>query len=125
MIFWEPVIWNNFATTPITFSILVHHDFYLISIFISLFIVSCGFFGFFLNTTSIIHLLIYSEIILIGFNLLFLFLSLILNDISFQIFSIVILCLSALDSCIGLTLIYRLSILYKEIDLHLLLKLTD
>ena len=80
-------------------------------IILSLVIFIIGSFGIFITRRNIIVIIMSIELILLSVNLLFIFFSLYLDDISGQIISLYILTIAAAESAIGLALIviyYRL-----------------
>lgn len=80
-------------------------------IILCLIIFIIGSFGIFITRRNIIVIIMSIELILLSVNLLFIFFSLYLDDISGQVFSLYILTIAAAESAIGLALIviyYRL-----------------
>jgi NADH-quinone oxidoreductase subunit K len=80
-------------------------------IILCLIIFIIGVFGIFITRRNIIVIIMSIELILLSVNLLFIFFSIYLDDISGQLFSLYILTIAAAESAIGLALIviyYRL-----------------
>ncbi|EPS73333.1 hypothetical protein M569_01418, partial [Genlisea aurea] len=80
-------------------------------LFLSLSLFLIGAFGVFITRRNIIVVLMSIELMLLGVNLFFIFLSVFLDDSLGQVFSLYILTIAAAESAIGLALIviyYRL-----------------
>lgn len=71
----------------------------------SSFLFTIGFFGIFLNQKNILILLMSLEIIFLSISFNLIFSSIYLDDISGQIFSIIILTIAAAESSIGLAIL--------------------
>lgn len=82
---------------------------------------SIGILGFIFSKRSILILLMCIEIVLLSVNLNFLILSIYLDDVVGQVFSILILTVAASESSIGLSLI----IMYYRVRGHLLINNTS
>jgi NADH-quinone oxidoreductase subunit K len=70
----------------------------------SLYICIIGIFGLFFWARHLIVILISFELILLGLSSLFVFFSILYNDIVGQIISLVLLCIAGADSALGLAL---------------------
>jgi len=79
----------------------------MISIFIilNLFIYFCGLLGLVINRKNIVIMLISIELLILGTNLNFIIFSIFLDDLSGQIYSILLLALAAAESSIGLSIL--------------------
>lgn len=72
---------------------------------INLFIFSCGLIGLMINRKNIVIMLISIELLILAINLNFVVFSLFLDDLSGQIYSILLLALAAAESSIGLSIL--------------------
>ena len=119
MLFWEPIIWDNFA-------LFEDHTFYidyLYGLYVGYFLFFLGLSGLFLRYGSIIYILIASELMLLGMNLVFLFLSLILADAQCQLMVLLVLTIAAAETTIGLSLLFLFHQIFDSTDVELLMKL--
>lgn len=106
-IFWEPIIWSD----TLYFGLGYDRSFgvkLLGAFWVSIAIYFMGNFAFIFARKSVIYMLIYSELILLGINLLYVFLSVATNEVDYQIFSLMLLVLAGIESVVGLSLVYLL-----------------
>jgi NADH-quinone oxidoreductase subunit K len=105
ILFWEPIIWKTELLsemmtvttqdlTPFLYSLIMGYIFYFI-----------GILGIFIRQTSILYTMIAVELFLFGLNLVFLSLSVLLNEPQLQMQVLLILTLTAAETAIGLSLI--------------------
>lgn len=102
MIFWEPFLWD-FTILQFFFDYKILN--YINYIFLGFWMFLCGFFGIFFRRKSILFSLISIELMLMGINIIFLFLGKFFYYAFCQIIVIVILFLGAAETALGLTLI--------------------
>lgn len=120
MLFWEPIIWDNYA-------LFDDHNFYielLYGLYVGYFLFFLGLSGLFLRHVSIIYILISAELMLLGINLVFLFLSLLLADPQCQLMVLMILTIAAAETTIGLSLLFLFHQIFDSTDIQLLNKLS-
>jgi NADH:ubiquinone oxidoreductase subunit K len=121
MLFWEPIFWNNntYLLYTLTYDFIYLFDLCLLS----LIILSIGFLGLLLGTSSIIHILLALELILLGFNLLSIFFILYFNNPQGYLLIFILLTLAGTESAIGFSIIILYYRLQKQIMLDCFLKL--
>lgn len=76
-----------------------------ILLILNLFVYSCGLIGLTINKKNIVIMLISIELLILGTNLNFVIFSIFLDDLSGQIYSILLLALAAAESSIGLSIL--------------------
>jgi len=77
----------------------------ILLIFLNLFIYSCGLLGLAINRKNIVIMLISVELLVLGTNLNFIIFSIYLDDITGQVYSVLLLALAAAESSIGLSIL--------------------
>jgi NADH-quinone oxidoreductase subunit K len=102
MIFWEPFLWD---LTVIQFFFDYRVLNFFNYIFLGLWMFFCGFLGIFFKRQSIIFSLISIELMLMGINIIFLFIGKLLYYPFCQIIVLVLLFLGAAETALGLTLL--------------------
>jgi NADH-quinone oxidoreductase subunit K len=102
MIFWEPIIWDYTVI-----ELFVEYKFFnnLNYIFLGFWMYLCGFLGIFLKRKSILFSLISIELMLMGVNVMFLFIGKLLYYPFCQLIVLVLVFLGAAETAIGLTLV--------------------
>lgn len=120
MLFWEPIIWDNFA-------LFDNHNFHiemLYGLYVGYFLFFIGLAGLFLRHGSLIYILIAAELMLLGINLVFLFLGLVLAEPQCHLMVLMILTIAAAETTIGLSLLFLYHQIFDSTDSSLLNKLS-
>lgn len=106
---WEPIIWNtvsdNFNFTENLFSGQI--NLVVLSIVIGQLVIFVGIVGILRRNNSILLVLLCFELCLLGLNLSIIFLGLLLNQPLCLVVSMLLLVLSAIETAIGLSLIFN------------------
>lgn len=120
MIFWEPILWDNLA-------LFDDHQFHveiMYGLYIGYFLFFIGLTGLFFRHGSLIYILIAAELMLLGINLVFLFLGLVLAEPQCQLMVLMILTIAAAETTIGLSLLFLYHQIFDSTDISLLNKLS-
>jgi NADH:ubiquinone oxidoreductase subunit K len=104
--FWEPILWNITTDYLSYFNNSVNFLTVFINIILGQIIMLIGFFGIIKRVTSILLVLISLELTLLGINFSIIFIGLLLNQPLCLIISLLLLIMSAVETAIGLSLVF-------------------
>ncbi len=121
MIFWEPIIWSDNLYFGLGYSTQSLFQI-IMALWVATGIYFIGNFAFIFARKSVLYMLIYSELILLGINLMYILLSLLTNTVDYQIFSLLLLVLAGVETVVGLSLAYILHTQNKSTSLPFILQ---
>jgi NADH:ubiquinone oxidoreductase subunit K len=110
---WEPILWNTIDNQFFYISNFYSITNVLVSILLGQLLLFIGLFGIIRRSTSILLVLLSLELSLLGLNFAIIFLGLLLNQPLCLILSMMLLILSAVETAIGLSLVF---LYYKAFD---------
>ncbi len=104
--FWEPILWNNFSDSLQYITTNFNAVNVLLNILLGQMLMFIGLIGIIRRVTSILLVLISLELTLLGINFSIIFVGLLFNQPLCLIVSMLLLIMSAVETAIGLSLVF-------------------
>lgn len=121
--YWEPLLWNTLASVITYINTSFNSNYVFINILLGQIIMFIGVGGIIRRVTSILLVLLSLELSLIGINFSIVFLGLLLNQPLCLIVSLVLLLMSAVETAIGLALVFLYHKAFETTSLKAISKL--
>lgn len=120
---WEPILWNNFMNTAEYINIVFNSFNVFFNILLGQFVMLIGILGIIRRVTSILLILLCLELTLLGINFAIIFVGLLLNQPLCLVVSLLLLIMSAVETAIGLSLVFLYHKAFQTTSLKSLIKL--
>ncbi len=121
--YWEPLLWNALANVFTFINNSFNSNYVFINILLGQMIMFIGIGGIIYRVTSILLVLLSLELSLIGVNFSIVFLGLLINNPLCLIVSLVLLLMSAVETAIGLALVFLYHKAFETTSLKVISKL--
>jgi NADH:ubiquinone oxidoreductase subunit K len=121
--FWEPILWNTFLGVVEYINTSFNSVNVFINILLGQIIMFIGIIGIIRRVTSILLVLISLELTLLGINFSIIFVGLLLNQPLCLIVSLLLLIMSAVETAVGLSLVFLYHKAFETTSLKSIAKL--